>query len=73
MNCQFDIYFPPACDVIWSLSEINLIDTNSIRFRVVTNARAISKVLVVLEKDCSQMGIVVSNLIVSYVELLSCP
>ena len=56
VNCEFDIYFPPACDVIWSLSKINLIDTNSIRFRVVTNARAKSKGLVLLEKRLFSNG-----------------
>ena len=50
MNCQFDIYFPPACGVIWSLSKINLIATNSIRFRVI-NASVKRKVLVLLEKN----------------------
>ena len=56
VNCEFDIYFPPACDVICSLSKINLIDTNSIRFHVVTNARAKSKVLVLLEKRLFSNG-----------------
>jgi len=49
MNCQFDIYFRHACDVTRSLSKINLIDTNSIRFRII-NASVKRNGLVLLDK-----------------------
>ena len=53
MNCQFDIYFRPACDVIFSLSKIDLSATNSIRFRIINGS-----FVFIGKKHCFQMGIV---------------